>query len=153
MKLFAIFTFFLSAQLAVSAPLEQRNDKKKHAPLVKDFKDALEAKKIGADKLIFYTGGGKAHGLTKIQDVPVLDMDDPDGYKEDAAKKAVENWSRAFAEVSSGVAWVMFKDSSAIDETRKSVWVKEEWPGLKHNDDVEEIIQIDATDTSKIQQI
>lgn len=163
MKLFAISTVLLSAQLAVAAPFEKR-DKRDKAPSVSDFRDAIKAKMdIGKDKTIFYTGGGcssrsciqykKQHGLIKIQDVEVLDMDDPSKYEDDAYTKAVNNWSRAFAEVSSGVAWVMFKDSSAIDSERGSVWNKEEWPGLKRNDDIEEIIQIDGTDTTKIQQI
>ncbi|OJD31483.1 uncharacterized protein BKCO1_4700087 [Diplodia corticola] len=165
MKFFAIPTVLLSAQLALAAPLEQRADKRDDAPSPESFREAISAKKtIGRDQTIFYTGGGcaarscisykKDHGLIKIQDVEVLDVNDPSKYEDDDVyQKAVNNWSKAFAQLSSGVAWVMFRDGNKIDESRGSVWNKEEWPALKDNDDVEEIIQIDGTDVSKIQQI
>ncbi|KAL1648701.1 hypothetical protein SLS58_001875 [Diplodia intermedia] len=166
MKFSTIPTILITAHLALAAPLlEQRGDKYDDAPSPESFREAILAKKaIGADQTIFYTGGGcaarscisykKDRGLIKIQDVEVLGVQDPGNYKDSATyDDAVANWSKAFAQVSSGVAWVMFRDGNKIDESRGSVWNKVEFDALKDNDDVEEVIQVDGTNVANIQQI
>lgn len=137
------------------------------APTVAQFETAMKAKgTIPVDTALFYTGGtydaaekyATSHKLTMIQKYGVLGV--TDGSVEYDVDKdyntIVKNWSEAFAKLSSGVVWVMYNSGNKIStagEYAESFWNVAEWPALKANSAVKEVIQLDSTGKTKGQQI
>lgn len=136
------------------------------APTAQQFETAMKAKgTVPVDTALFYTGStyekaeayASTHKLNMIQKYGVLGVTDGTvQYDDNDYTTIVNNWSEAFAKVSSGVVWVMYNSGDKIStagDYAKSFWNVAEWPALKANSAVTEIIQLDSTGKSKGQQI
>lgn len=143
-------------ETSVEATIEARDET---APSVADIKKDI-ASKVHSGTSIFYTGStgpaarkfGKAHGLTWLQLTDTATRyEDPQKWGHNY-NTVINNWSQAFAELSTETVWVTFKTLDRIDPSRDSVWNKYEYPALKRAA-VREIIQVSAADTTKQVQI